>query len=99
MDNQAYRFQGTKKFVEKGTYIFVVTSDEGDVIWTFASPALPIFDFGNTKIFLVETTGTAEVTSEQKKDGLYFRIVGVKVRQVYNFSYNGDEASNDSRLM
>lgn len=91
VDDQIFTFQGIKKFVTKGTYIFVVMSEDEDAIWTFTSLALPIFDFEKTQIFEVETAGIAEVICEEKKDGFYFRVNGVKAKQIYNFSYIEDE--------
>ena len=56
-----FEFQGIKKWLKQGEYIISTISDDG-TIWTYTSKALPIFDFGNTKIFQAQESGVAEVS-------------------------------------
>jgi len=64
-------------------------SDDG-TIWTYTSKVLPIFDFGNTKIFQAQESGVAEVQGVERGDELYFSIQGIKVSKIYDFFYQDD---------
>ena len=66
-DNSKIEFQGLKKWMKQGEYIISTIADDG-TIWTFTSKVLPIFDFGNTKIFqprnrIAELRGVERETS------------------------------------
>ncbi len=82
-------FQGLKKWMSQGEYIISTMSDDG-TIWTYTSKVLPIFDFGNTKIFQAQESGVAEVQGVERGDELYFSIQGIKVSKVYDFFYQDD---------
>ncbi len=82
-------FQGLKKWMSQGEYIISTMSDDG-TIWTCTSKVLPIFDFGNTKIFQAQESGVAEVQGVERGDELYFSIQGIKVSKVYDFFYQDD---------
>ncbi len=85
-DNLKIEFQGLKKWMKQGEYIISTIADDGTV-WTFTSKMLPIFDFGNTKIFQAQESGIAEVRGVERGDELYFSIQGIKVSKVYDFFY------------
>ncbi len=82
-------FQGLKEWMSQGEYIISTMSDDG-TIWTYTSKVLPIFDFGNTKIFQAQESGVAEVQGVERGDELYFSIQGIKVSKVYDFFYQDD---------
>jgi len=91
MDNQNSKleFQGLKKWLSRGEYIISTMADDG-TIWTFTSKALPIFDFGSTKIFQAQESGVAEVRGVERGDELYFSIQGIRVLKIYDFFYQDD---------
>jgi len=82
-------FQGLKKWLKQGEYIISTIADDG-TIWTYTTKVLPIFDFGNTKIFQAEESGIAEVRGVEKDDEFYFSIQGIKVSKIYDFFYQED---------
>ena len=82
-------FQGLKKWLKQGEYIISTIADDG-TIWTYTTKVLPIFDFGNTKIFQAEESGIAEVRGVEKNDEFYFSIQGIKVSKIYDFFYQED---------
>ncbi|MGC9324666.1 MAG: hypothetical protein ACP5G0_07960 [Desulfomonilia bacterium] len=82
-------FQGLKKWLTQGEYIISTISDDG-TIWTYTSKDLPIFDFGNTKIFQAQESGIAEVQGVEKGDDFYFSIQGIRVSKVYDYIYQDD---------
>jgi len=82
-------FQGLKKWLKQGEYIISTIADDG-TIWTYTTKILPIFDFGNTKIFQAEESGVAEVRGVEKDDEFYFSIQGIKVSKIYDFFYQED---------
>ncbi len=88
-ENHKIEFQGLKKWLRQGEYIISTIADDG-TIWTFTSKTLPIFDFGNTKIFQAQESGIAEVKGVERDDELYFSIHGIKVSKVYDFVYQED---------
>lgn len=88
-ENNKIEFQGLKKWMKQGEYIISTIADDG-TIWTFTSKFLPIFDFGNTKIFQAQESGIAEVRGVERGDELYFSIQGIKVSKVYDFFYQDD---------
>ena len=85
-------FQGLKKWMKQGEYIVSTVGLDG-TIWTYATNAIPIFDFGNTKIFQAQESGVAEVTGIEKGDEFYFSIQGIRVSKIYDFSYKEDAPS------
>ncbi len=82
-------FQGLKKWLKQGEYIISTIADDG-TIWTYTTKVLPIFDFGNTKIFQAEESGIAEVKGVEKDDEFYFSIQGIRVSKIYDFFYQED---------
>jgi hypothetical protein len=88
-DNLKFEFQGMKKWLKQGEYIISTISEDG-TIWTYTSRALPIFDFGNTKIFQAEESGVAVVKGVERGDEFFFSIQGIKVSKVYDYSYSED---------
>jgi len=88
-DNTRFEFQGIKKWLKQGEYIISTISDDG-TIWTYTSKALPIFDFGNTKIFQAQESGVAEVSGIEKGDEFFFSIQGIRVSKVYDYTYSED---------
>ncbi len=82
-------FQGLKKWLKQGEYIISTIADDG-TIWTYTTKFLPIFDFGNTKIFQAQESGMAEVRGMEKDDEFYFSIQGIRVAKVYDFFYQED---------
>lgn len=85
-DDQKIEFQGLKKWMKQGEYIISTIADDG-TIWTFTTNVLPIFDFGNTKIFQAQESGIAEVSGVERDDEFYFSIQGIRVSKVYDFFY------------
>lgn len=90
MTDHRIEFQGLKKWVKQGEYIISMIADDDTTIWTFTLKFLPIFDFGNTKIFRAEESGVAEVRGIDRGGDLYFSITGIKVSKVYDFMYAED---------
>ncbi len=88
-DSRKFEFQGIKKWLKQGEYIISTISDDG-TIWTYTSKALPIFDFGNTKIFQAQESGVAEVSGVEKGDEFYFSIQGIRVSKIYDYAYSED---------
>ena len=88
-DNNKFEFQGMKKWLRQGEYIISTISEDG-TIWTYTSKALPIFDFGNTKIFQAQESGVAEVKGVERGDEFFFSIQGIRVSKVYDYSYVED---------
>ena len=88
-ENTRFEFQGIKKWLKQGEYIISTISDDG-TIWTYTSKALPIFDFGNTKIFQAQESGVAEVSGVEKGDEFFFSIQGIRVSKVYDYTYSED---------
>ena len=82
-------FQGLKKWLKQGEYIISTIADDG-TIWTYTTKVLPIFDFGNTKIFQAEESGIAEVKGVEKDDEFYFSIQGIRVSKIYDYCYAED---------
>ncbi|HOO36998.1 MAG TPA: hypothetical protein PLU81_03430 [Deltaproteobacteria bacterium] len=82
-------FQGLKKWLKQGEYIISTIADDG-TIWTYTTKVLPIFDFGNTKIFQAEESGIAEVRGVERDDEFYFSIQGIRVSKIYDFFYQED---------
>lgn len=82
-------FQGQKQWLKRGEYIIATMSDDG-TIWSYTTPALPIFDFGRTKIFQAQESGPAEIKLLERDDELLFSIRGVKVRRIYDFACQED---------
>lgn len=82
-------FQGLKKWLKQGEYIISTIADDG-TIWTYTTKVLPIFDFGNTKIFQAQESGLAEVKGVEKDDEFYFSIQGIRVVKIYDFFYQED---------
>lgn len=82
-------FQGLKKWLKQGDYIISTIADDG-TIWTYTTKVLPIFDFGNTKIFQAQESGVAEVSGVEKDDEFYFSIQGIRVAKIYDFSFQED---------
>jgi hypothetical protein len=85
-DDQKIEFQGLKKWMKQGEYIISTIADDG-TIWTYTTKVLPIFDFGNTKIFQAQESGIAEVRGVERDDEFYFSIQGIRVSKVYDFFY------------
>lgn len=88
-ENQKFEFQGLKKWMRQGEYIISTIAEDG-TIWTYTSKALPIFDFGNTKIFQAQESGVAEVRGVERGDEFFFSIQGIKVSKVYDYTYAED---------
>ncbi|HNQ84786.1 MAG TPA: hypothetical protein PLP82_08065 [Deltaproteobacteria bacterium] len=88
-DSRKFEFQGMKKWLRQGDYILSTISEDG-TIWTYTSKALPIFDFGNTKIFQAQESGVAEVSGMEKGDEFYFSIQGIRVSKIYDYCYTED---------
>lgn len=88
-DNNKFEFQGMKKWLRQGEYIISTISEDG-TIWTYTSKALPIFDFGNTKIFQAQESGVAEVRGVERGDEFFFSIQGIRVSKIYDYSYVED---------
>lgn len=88
-DNNKFEFQGMKKWLRQGEYIISTISEDG-TIWTYTSKALPIFDFGNTKIFQAQESGVAEVRGVERGDEFFFSIQGIRVSKIYDYSYIED---------
>jgi hypothetical protein len=88
-ENRKFEFQGIKKWLRRGEYIISTISEDG-TIWTYTSPVLPIFDFGNTKIFQAQESGLAEVSGVERGDEFYFSIQGIRVSKVYDYCYADD---------
>ncbi|HWR67784.1 MAG TPA: hypothetical protein VN416_02070 [Desulfomonilia bacterium] len=88
-DSRRFEFQGMKKWLKQGDYIISTIAEDG-TIWTYTSKALPIFDFGNTKIFQAQESGVAEVSGVEKGDEFYFSIQGIRVSKIYDYSYAED---------
>ena len=84
-----FEFQGLKKWMKKGEYIVSTISQDG-TIWTFTTKSLPIFDFGNTKIFQAEESGVAEVSGTERGDEFFFSIQGIRVTKIYDYTYAED---------
>ncbi len=82
-------FQGLKKWLKQGEYIISTIADDG-TIWTYTTKVLPIFDFGNTKIFQAQESGLAEVKGVERDDEFYFSIQGIRVVKIYDFFYQED---------
>jgi hypothetical protein len=85
-DDEKIEFQGLKKWMKQGEYIISTIADDG-TIWTYTTKVLPIFDFGNTKIFQAQESGIAEVSGVERDDEFYFSIQGIRVSKVYDFFY------------
>jgi len=88
-ENQKFEFQGLKKWMRQGEYIISTIAEDG-TIWTYTSKALPIFDFGNTKIFQAQESGVAEVRGVERGDEFFFSIQGIKVSNIYDYTYAED---------
>lgn len=88
-ENQKFEFQGMKKWMRQGEYIISTIAEDG-TIWTYTSKALPIFDFGNTKIFQAQESGVAEVRGVERGDEFFFSIQGIKVSKIYDYTYAED---------
>jgi len=88
-ENQKFEFQGLKKWMRQGEYIISTIAEDG-TIWTYTSKALPIFDFGNTKIFQAQESGVAEVRGVERGDEFFFSIQGIKVSKIYDYTYAED---------
>ena len=88
-ENQKFEFQGLKKWMRHGEYIISTIAEDG-TIWTYTSKALPIFDFGNTKIFQAQESGVAEVRGVERGDEFFFSIQGIKVSKIYDYTYAED---------
>jgi hypothetical protein len=88
-DNQKFEFQGMKKWMKQGEYIISTISEDG-TIWTYTTKALPIFDFGNTKIFQAQESGVAEVRGVERGDEFFFSIQGIRVLKIYDYTYAED---------
>ena len=84
-----FEFQGMKKWMKQGEYIISTISEDG-TIWTYTTKALPIFDFGNTKIFQAQESGVAEVRGVERGDEFFFSIQGIRVSKVYDYAYAED---------
>lgn len=84
-----FEFQGMKKWLKQGEYIISTISEDG-TIWTYTTKALPIFDFGNTKIFQAQESGVAEVRGVERGDEFFFSIQGIKVSKIYDYAYAED---------
>lgn len=88
-ENQKFEFQGMKKWMRQGEYIISTIAEDG-TIWTYTSKVLPIFDFGNTKIFQAQESGVAEVRGVERGDEFFFSIQGIKVSKIYDYTYAED---------
>ncbi len=88
-EERKIEFQGMKKWMKQGEYIVSTMAEDG-TIWTFTTKHLPIFDFGNTKIFQAQESGVAEVTGEERGDEFFFSIQGIRVSKIYDFFYQDD---------
>ncbi|HDP26287.1 MAG TPA: hypothetical protein ENN34_12720 [Deltaproteobacteria bacterium] len=86
---QKVEFQGLKKWLKRGEYILSTIADDG-TIWTYTTTALPIFDFGTTKIFQAQESGIAEVQGVEKGDEFYFSIQGIRVLKIYDYIFSED---------
>jgi len=84
-----FEFQGMKKWMKQGEYIISTISADG-TIWTYTTKALPIFDFGNTKIFQAQESGVAEVRGVERGDEFFFSIQGIRVSKIYDYAYAED---------
>jgi len=88
-EEQKIEFQGLRKWLKEGEYIISTIADDG-TIWTYTTKCLPIFDFGNTKIFQAKESGIAEVRGVEKGDEFFFSIQGIRVSKVYDFIFQED---------
>lgn len=88
-ENNRLEFQGLKQWMRRGEYLISTMAEDG-TIWTFTSKDLPIFDFGNTKIFQAQESGVAEVRGVERGEEMYFSIQGIRVLKVYDFFYQDE---------
>jgi len=88
-ESRKFEFEGIRTWLNRGDYIISTISEDG-TIWTYTSKALPIFDFGSTKIFQAQESGVAEVTGVEKGEELYFSIQGIRVSKEYDYFYADD---------
>jgi hypothetical protein len=77
-------FQGLRGFIRRGEYIVSTIADDG-TLWTCTVPAIPIFNFGTTKIFQAVENGYVEIKGKEKGDEFSFSIKGAKVEKIYDF--------------
>jgi hypothetical protein len=83
-----FDFQGVKKAkVSMGDYVIATIADDG-TIWVIIHSAIPIFNFGATKIWQALESGNVTVSSgKQVGEKMRFNFEGAKMERVYDYYY------------
>jgi hypothetical protein len=83
-----FEFEELTEWVKQGEYIISILSDDDSTIWCFTSKAIPIFNFGSTKIFQAQESGVMKVSGIEKGDEFYFSIQGIRVSKIYDYRHS-----------